>query len=723
MRLAKPQAATCDRQGREGAAREPLTPDPSPQGEGDWSRERREAFGRTGRLTPAARLVVALVGVLALGGRPASGADGLRMENALPLAPPRAGGAVYLTGELQWDRPDLLEGRLRFLLRGGPSAYVAIETDPIVLTAGGAFRFRQVIPVPSDAAEVRSADVEVSFLSEEEKFDLGSIPIGFPPQGTWETVLLVAEPTEGTSVASVGVLRKELELPAAFPASDDALAFTRPVTYAPTLPAGEFPEQSLAYCAFDMVALPAEAFQRMTARKLDMTADWVRAGGAVCVNADGPLEPKHADFLNGLFRDAGAGPFLRDEKGRIAGPEGTRDGAFAAPAGLGYAAVIVGPLAEFDFRSAAWRTAHARLWRLRAEHVQARSEGRRLATVQNSPPVYTYVNGQQVEYPSSQFNTWNTATPSFGSAVVSAFKPKELRLLPGWAVVTLLFGYVAVVGPLDYYLLGRLRLRRWTWVTFPAVTLALTAGVVMAANALMSGNDYRRAVEVIDLDAKGEPVRRTRLEMLFQGSGQTVVHEVKRAYVTPLDRRHFGPSEENAAPTGPYEGTYPSRYVAPQRLAKWTPQVNRTFEIAPEVEMPPIDWGKIEGESSTAPVPLPGGRTAFVSRGKEGQAGGAGLLGFVSDQTVFNCRMPYGYGYPQATGESIPFLQAATFLPSRERGSVQYQRSPLGFGRLDDLPFLDSTDPSAEVLVLWTVDAEGNVTVFRKPVRAAAKGG
>jgi hypothetical protein len=495
------------------------------------------------------------------------------------------------------------------------------------------------------------------------------------------------------------------------------------VTYAPTLPAGEFPEQSLAYCAFDMVALPAEAFQRMTARKLEVIADWVRAGGAVCVNADGPLEAKHADFLNGLFRDAGAGPFLRDEKGRIAGPEGTHDGVFAAPAGLGYAAVIVGPLAGFDFRTAAWRTAHAKLWRLRAECVRTRAAGRRLPAVQGSPPVYTYVNGQQVALPSSQFNAWNTATPSFGSAVVSAFKPKDLRLLPGWAVVTLLFGYVAVVGPLDYYLLGRFRMRRWTWVTFPAVTLALTTGVVAVADTLMSGNDYRRAVEVIDLDAKGEPVRRTRLEMLFQGSGQTVAHEVKRAYFSPLDRRHFGPGEENVAPTGPYEGTFPSRYVAPQRLAKWTPQVNRTFEIAPEIEMPPIDWGKIEGEPSTAPVPLPGERTAFVSRGKAGQAGGAGLLGFVREQSPFAYGYGMPYGYPQPAGESAPFVQAATYLAAKERGAVQFQRSPLGFGRLDDLPFLDSTDPSAEVLVLWTVDAEGNVTVFRKSVRGGAKGG
>ena len=78
------------------------------------------------------------------------------------------------------------------------------------------------------------------------------------------------------------------------------------------------------------------------------------------------------------------------------------------------------------------------------------------------------------------------------------------------------------------------------------------------------------------------------------------------------------------------------------------------------------------------------------------------------------------YGYPQPTGESAPFVQAATYLAAKERGSVQFQRSPLGFGRLDDLPFLDSTDPSAEVLVLWTVDAEGNVTVFRKPVRGGA---
>lgn len=649
---------------------------------------------------------------------PAAAADPLRMENALPVAPTRLGGPAYIAGELQSDYPGLLEGRLRFILRDGPTVLSVVETDPIALVAG-VTPFRQILPVPSGGTGYSFPEAAVEFIGEEGRYKLGAVPIRIPPPGTWEAVVLVAEPKERLSVAQAGLFRDELNLERVFATRSQA-GSDLVDCFLPTLPARQFPEQPLAYCAFDLVGLPAESFQAMNGRQLDAIAAWTRAGGATCVVADGVLDPKHAEFLNGLFRDSGGGPFLRDDTGRIAEPEGTAHGVFARPAGLGFAAVLFGSLEGFDFDTPAWREAHARLWRLREEHARHRKAGRAVTPTPAAPtgPVVPGVNGRPVAYPSSDFSVFTVPTPSYGTSVINALRPSRIRLIPGWAVALLLFGYVVVVGPLDYYVLGRLRLRKWTWVTFPAVTLAVAWGVVAAADAFMSDNDHRRTVDVVDFDAAGEPVRRTRLELLFRGSSRAVVQKLSRAWFAAVDRQHFN-SEDNDAPTGPYVGTLPSRYVVPQQVAKWTPQVNRTFEIAPE-DVPAVPWAALEADSASGPAMLPGGVAGFRLRLKDGRLGGSGTpLGGVSEDPLYAYQAyqgyPQMYGYQQNYA-ATPFLEAATTGVAKERAAIQYQRSPLGFGRLDDLPFVDATDPAADVLVVWMQEPDGDLVVYRKPV-------
>ncbi|HEX6985775.1 MAG TPA: hypothetical protein VF170_10370, partial [Planctomycetaceae bacterium] len=577
------------------------------------------------------------------------------MENALPVAPPRPGGPLYVAGELQWDRPDLLEGRLRFVLRNGPEVLTAVETDPVVVVAGGT-RFRQLLPVPDGVIQYGLSEVEVTFTADDVEFELGAIPVKLPQLGEWMSVVLCAEAAPGAGLGDAERLRDEIALEKALSAEeskgagDDFGAKTARVI----LPAAEFPEQPLAYCAFDTLLLPGEGFTRLSGRQLEAVSAWVRAGGAVCVAVDGPLEKKQTEFLDGLFRDTFGGPFVRDDEGRLLEPEGTTQGVFARRAGLGFAVVLFGPIEEFRFDTPAWREAHARLWRLREEYVSDRKKDRPITAAMfrpEPPPASSDPNSAPVYYAQDPLRTdprfWSVPAPSFGTAVVEALRPSAIRLMPGWAVVLILFGYAALVGPIDYLLLGRLRRRKWTWLTFPAVTVAVTWGVVAAADAFMSDNDHVRAVDIVDLDANGEPVRRTRLDLHFRGSSAPVLHELRRAYFARLDRTHFRSADQygqwvvvggaaqfvrqsstdNDAPTGPYAGTLPSRYVVPQRIGKWTPQVNRTFEIAPEVEAPSINWAKYERGQDASPFSLPGGRTAYVVRiGPGGASGPTGPL-------------------------------------------------------------------------------------------------
>lgn len=711
-------------------------------------RERRGTGGRwspsfplppVGRLPrspdpPIRRLLCSLL--LLVVASPVLAQSGLRMENALPVASLRSGGPLYVMGELQWDRPDLLEGRLRFTLRDGPEVLAVVETDPIVIVSGGRTRFRQLLPVPEGQLGYGMSAVTVEFLADGVTFSLGEILVTASWRGIWQVVVLGIEPSPGAGLDEAERLQQEIAFERAMSdpkgevrdGDEFAIRTSRPV-----LPVVDLPEQPLAYCAFDTVLLPHQALTRATGRQLTAISDWVRAGGAVCVAVGGPLEQKQAKFFDELFRDSDAGPFVRDDEGRLLEPEGTASGVFARPAGLGVAVLLFGRMDQFAFDTPAWREAHARLWRLREPYVAARRAGRAITAemIQSSRAGGRIIRGEVAaqSFPGQYGNTyyppahadpigWTFPAAPIGTSVIQSLQPDTIRLMPGWAVVLILFGYVAIVGPLDYLVLGTLKLRRWTWLTFPAVTLGVTWGVVATANRFMSDNDHMRSVEIIDLDAKGEPVRRSRLDLHFRGSTEPVVHELEKAYFTRLDPVHFprdkgqwfvpgGPTGaqpqntvSNDAPTGPYVGTIASRYVVPQQIAKWTPQVNRIFEIAPSVNVPKIDWKALETQrnSRSYSVKLPGGGTGYVAWfGADGYGLEGGPVAMVS-------------------GHASLLETAATATFPLERWSLQFQRSPLGLGRLDDLPFVDVNAEGLDAIVVWTKQPGGGITIYRKPV-------
>ena len=76
-----------------------------------------------------------------------------------------------------------------------------------------------------------------------------------------------------------------------------------------------------------------------------------------------------------------------------------------------------------------------------------------------------------------------------------------VRIAPFWFVASLVLGYLMLIGPIDYLLvkrvLGRMEL---TWVTFPAMVIAVSAGAYFLAN-WMKGNELIvNQIDLIDVD-------------------------------------------------------------------------------------------------------------------------------------------------------------------------------------------------------------------------------
>jgi hypothetical protein len=113
-----------------------------------------------------------------------------------------------------------------------------------------------------------------------------------------------------------------------------------------------------------------------------------------------------------------------------------------------------------------------------------------------------------------------------------------------FTLATLVIGYLALAGPLDYWLVHRvLRRPEMTWITFPAIVVTAGIAAYLAA-AHWKGSEVRvTRADVIDCDAVTGNVRARSWAGVFSPAGRTYdVH-----FAAPLDR--FGTFLESAATT------------------------------------------------------------------------------------------------------------------------------------------------------------------------------
>ena len=75
-------------------------------------------------------------------------------------------------------------------------------------------------------------------------------------------------------------------------------------------------------------------------------------------------------------------------------------------------------------------------------------------------------------------------------------------------VALLIFGYILLIGPVDYFFLKRVVGRlEWTWVTFPTMVLVVSVSAYFAAYWL-KGDELRvNRIEVVDVDQDSSTLR------------------------------------------------------------------------------------------------------------------------------------------------------------------------------------------------------------------------
>lgn len=303
------------------------------------------------------------------------------------------------------------------------------------------------------------------------------------------------------------------------------------------------PDNALGYDAVDLLILgtgDTETNQRLLENKaaLSAIAGWVRHGGRLVVSVS-PAQQKAASALLGskawqprlpVVPPSGPAGFLEKTLPRLIKVEE-------------WASITDKPFPAFGEKPVpvSWLQPDKDVrpdWRLLAETA----EGRPLMAQMS------YGRGQVTllafDIDREPFQSWDGKV-AFLKAIVGRLEPRIPQVLSeqaagtnepaardlatqlqttldqfdvstfrfGW-VALLILGYILLVGPVDYFLLGRVFKRlEWTWISFPLVVLAVSL-LVFATIYKIKGEALRiNQVDLVDfdlrteLDAKLRPVR------------------------------------------------------------------------------------------------------------------------------------------------------------------------------------------------------------------------
>ena len=539
--------------------------------------------------------------------------------------------------------------------------------------------------------------------------------------------------------------------------------------------ARDLPLDPLSYCAFDLVLLSDGALARLTQDQMDGLSKWVRAGGSVCILPDAPMKPMHLELLRTLLgkQQSDAADLTLDDEGRLIVVSDENDPLLMNHFGLGRAVILpaidnleqrlgkedLGQVVAFLWKvrrnNGIWNgekwSSTKYLDQLRATGIDVRTDDigayvtdESLGDLERQNLLRPLLNDRQengrsylnTQYLESIFGGSERLNPrtepllSFGEQLLL---PEDVEMVPTWVIGLILSGYVLTIGPVDYFVLGWLRLRKYTWVVFPIVTVCFTFLTIAVAHDYMSSEDTGGRLVITDVVDNGIPARQTVLETLFLGgkTEMTTNHKsqlVVQAEDSPTDADWVnaygnGPERKSDTPLS-YAGHFPQNYTIRQEVQQWSPVSLRMLSLEPEgVKLPAIDW------NDSTLVTTPEGNIRLRAALRQNQIPiHSAVIYHNGTQEALLGQLPAAFqaGSGQQvgmTGDNIPgsrtiaIQQLLSYIPTASNNTglfrIVSQVAPQGAGSLEDLAFWDSSDPNQWALVIMTTDGD-EFQVYRK---------
>ncbi len=623
----------------------------------------------------------------------------------------RAAAPLLVDVEVICQRPSLVRGILDLTFYEGLNQDESRRigqyiSDELAVTEMG-HRFRMMLPPMSVSNESEGISIVAQFLTDE-----GPIKIGekgdhqLRVPAYWKRVMLLAicAPREamldGIGVSAFRALKLEQFDP---DYEIDRGLLTSNIRFDPA----DMPEDPLEFFAYDLLIVSADGFAQLKSAQLDAIDQWVEAGGRLLVFAERGLTVAHKSFLNRLARGDGGGVFLLDERGGLRSPDPPQLARTPlCHVGLGRAVVLRKVLTDADLTTPAWRRIAAFLWSVRNEQ---------LAKIERAG------FGDPVSLNEDDLLQSGMRTVYQPVGVVSEQYLPELLLsdghvqkLPPWMVLTILALFLLAIAPGDYYLLGYLKARKYTWILFPATSIAFTIATVALAERHLGHNDHVRSLVFVDMVPGNRAARTSRFEVHFTASQKDVVRDVKRHVFAEFKPSEFVPNASNKpqyAPANPsrrlqsiglIHRNVPQSYAIARSMQQWASRTTRYTAVGTDVALPAIDWDSLD--------------TPALYTGPPPEQVGEEILRHLPDASFYlSDSWQHGDGKGKMT---IPLKIAWLIRACSIRGKLGLfeliaRTSPNGAGNLEDLALLDETNPKEQLLIVAWRDGNDIIVIRR----------
>ncbi len=475
-------------------------------------------------------LLALLTFALAAGDAPT--AAGLALRLSPGTAAPRAGGPLPVLLNATWDGKELRTGRPRVTLRG--EGVLGHWLGPELTIAPGERSVRLWLPPWWDGTT--SLDADLTWEEAGRSYALGRFELLTQPNARrvlalWSVTTVGADPAPPMEVLALERHLKQVGVPSLDTSRVHTPPFTTLVNRCAVADAPATPAQ---WCAADAVWLGPQAAAALDERQWAALDAWLRAGGAVWLTGTAGV-PAARLAAWGVGGPGPAAATMVDQGRLVVAGVDAADGALAR---------------------AFWRCP-----------LTPDAEG-----LLTEP----FGLGHMV-HDRSPYDTDGTA------ALIQALMPTNVTVVPLWVLLAIYAGYLLLVGPGEWFGLGRLGLRRWTWVVFP-ITTALATGLTMAvAYGYLGGQDHHRRLEVIDCDAAGTALRTVRFDLHFNGGDQDLVDTAPGGLTTVVPRNQDGDRYGNGRRSADLDVSADVPTViqgdpgeVQLRLRQWSPVLRRT---------------------------------------------------------------------------------------------------------------------------------------------------
>lgn len=508
----------------------------------------------------------------------------------------RSSAPLSLRVFAKWQRSELLEGRLHLKSFVDTRQISSWTGNEISLSDSELFVWT-MSPRPIMTDTTRYA-LQTELVSDYPGLELEMLDVEVPVRS--RRVMVVALIVEhGFSVpAGLG----SAEVPNAFERAFTLQDFVTPQDAAhlhlhlSRVDPKDFPDQPLRLTGLDAVMVPHDMLGRLRSTQRETLQRWVAAGGSMLVIRAGQLTESADEWLRDLSLSAWPRTAMRNR--------GLPDNLSIFDVGLGQLLVLDRGL---DGASVEWTRTAGQLLRLRPERTKEITDNRTLSiSASNDRRTRDF---EKLE-PRGRITLQEVAGRT---TLQKLLMPVSIRGMPFWLAASVLGLCLVCIGPLDYWVLGVLRKRRWTWVLFPLVALGFTGWMAHLAADHNGRNDARHWLSVVDVTPAGEVLRTTRLELTYGATGRMVPHEVSQQWWCDLRQDDLNSIYDYSSGTSPgprleYAGAVPFSYVVSEPVQQWTTRMQRITTLGADPELaayplPQVDWKPLLPGLRSAQVP------------------------------------------------------------------------------------------------------------------------